>query len=963
MGAAMAAAGLAARPGEAGDDTGADGTKNNAVGAASGASLQAISSNHKQRFMRRQRYLYNTIAGYGTRFLLDMLTWRNILVVVPSAAEAMHPLLTTKPPGLLNVKSAARGRPVVATATTKKRKIQNPHPCLGPDFVVQTVQKHEITRTVPEEPVPELTREQADSNLLLRALIRGSAPYRVSGAEVSVYAPGALTTKLAGVHHNWCVVGALVNKYINTPRTPETPWGLFPPGTTEEAKKAAKDFLYIPFHNAAVCEIYKGTDGAWNKPETRLYGWTKGYGVSIGSLRDAMFWLMYPTYEYDWLFPGDVDILRLKWLAECEVHFMGRMGRIARFMLNNRKRSIRRDLSEILRNYVRNTRDASPPGSPVANVCISALNIFRNSLILGKRVLKHRDTRTLGTKNRQGSAAVGKTAGNGYASEENSDGGDGGGDRAGAGTALCPSGRLGGAGGSRARAGQAGVAGRGGGLTTVAENDGEDDEDEGEVTVMPDDDDYAMDDDEEYVRQGFAAATAAARAAAEQAAQERKSRADVAACGTHGAQAAHMDKLARGAQGRTERDMFALPYADHNQFPLGEEDDDCDGDDSDSDDAAGDDEEEFTTARMGRQPERREMSSFASILLALGTDVHADRRRGRQAETAACTTNSEHGAGLPQCVGPLPGPAEAGGCTDVAVHAGADVDPNAGAGDGVGRLKGGRKRAAKAVAAADIGLDVSAFGDSVAPPVIIAEARRGMAPRSSPGARAFPAAVDSARVSGDTATDACRGQGAFNTPPMHRADEHEKTKTASKARQGRAAPDSDDDDEECNTDEDILDASDEDNEQGGDGFDADAVTGAPFTNTISALSLALPHLHMPAGDGRAASCSAWRESLAVNHPAAAGTNVTVGPASVFGVAGCGQSVVGSRWSLAPFTARRADSTAHARPSSIVQSVSCADAGAQTHQQHYQIAAMVGNTGSMVAAQNGWVLPTSMFSPL
>ena len=65
---------------------------------------------------------------------------------------------------------------------------------------------------------------------------------------------------------------------------------------------------------------------------------------------------------------------------------MGRWGRIIRQLLNKRRRKVRSDYAcAVFRNYY--CRLNRVPGAPIADVLLSAVNVFRNNMILGEMQL------------------------------------------------------------------------------------------------------------------------------------------------------------------------------------------------------------------------------------------------------------------------------------------------------------------------------------------------------------------------------------------------------------------------------------------------------------------------------------------------------------------------------------------------------------------------------------------------
>ena len=335
---------------------------------------EPVMSAFERRLMRR------TAADLGTRFMCDAMLLRPVLAVTPCKTECMLSLFTDKAPGLLNVRSACRGMPIKATSTSDHRRIRNAHPAI-PGVEIFTSSR-DVTR-LPVAGVPEMTREQADRNPLLRALLRGGkTPYEVPGVEASIYdSKRKCETIVAGTRHSWPVKGAILYKRIMTPRDKHFRLGLFDASVGEVERREALQFLFPPDYNSAACQIYSET-GAWSLPGTTHRKWKKPYGVDVSVMHRAMWWwYAYPAFICDKATPAAIDIWALKMRAEAEVHWMGRWGRVIRQMLNKRRRKVRSDYSDVVRNYFQCVNRV--PGAPIADMLLSAVNVFRENMILG----------------------------------------------------------------------------------------------------------------------------------------------------------------------------------------------------------------------------------------------------------------------------------------------------------------------------------------------------------------------------------------------------------------------------------------------------------------------------------------------------------------------------------------------------------------------------------------------------
>lgn len=333
-----------------------------------------------------ERRLCRRIAGdIGTRVMCDAMLFNPVLAVTPCASECMLSLFTDKAPGLLNVRSACTGTPIKATSTSDHRRIRNAHPAiLGLEIFTTEMD----VPALPSAAVPEMTREQADRNPFLQALIRGgNTPYAVPGVEVSIYdSTHTCQTIVAGTRHSWSVKGAILYHRIMTPRSKDYPLGFFDASVTDVQREEAVQFLFPPDYNSTACQIYSET-GAWSKEGTTHRPWRKPYAVDVAVLHSAMWWwYTYPAFLADKTHPSAIDIWTLKTRAEAEVHWMGRWGRIIRQLLNKRRRQIRSDYAQaVFRNYYCALKRV--PDAPIMDMVLSAINVFKDTLILGEQQL------------------------------------------------------------------------------------------------------------------------------------------------------------------------------------------------------------------------------------------------------------------------------------------------------------------------------------------------------------------------------------------------------------------------------------------------------------------------------------------------------------------------------------------------------------------------------------------------
>jgi hypothetical protein len=335
-----------------------------------------------------RRLCRRTAGDIGTRVMCDAMLFNPVLAVTPCASECMLSLFTDKAPGLLNVRSACTGTPIKATSTSDHRRIRNAHPAI-PGLEIFTTVEH--VPTLPAAAVPDMTREQADRNPFLKALIRGgSTPYSVPGVEVSIYdSTHTCQTIVAGTRHSWSVKGAILYHRIMTPRSKDYPLGFFDAFVGDVERQEAVQFLFPPDYNSTACQIYSET-GKWCQAGTTHRPWRKPYAVDVAVLHSAMWWwYTYPAFGTDKTHPSAIDIWTLKTRAEAEVHWMGRWGRIIRQLLNKRRRKIRSDYAEaVFRNYYCALNRV--PGAPIMDMVLSAINVFKYTLILGEEQLATR---------------------------------------------------------------------------------------------------------------------------------------------------------------------------------------------------------------------------------------------------------------------------------------------------------------------------------------------------------------------------------------------------------------------------------------------------------------------------------------------------------------------------------------------------------------------------------------------
>lgn len=341
-----------------------------------GASESVVSKDAQRRYRR--------IAGdIVTRFMWDMMMYDPSLCVVSTVKETLLRLETDKAPGLLCVKSTRDSVPVKKTNTSDHRRTRNPHPAL-PNFSVETV------TTAPKPPrcapIPDLSDEEVRTNPFFNEWIQGTLrPTGVSGCLATLYLDGSANrTMLAGTCHSWCVYGALLNKLCKTPRSAAFPWGYFGPEVTLEQRTSALHVLFAPLYNAAQNEIYK-KDGRWAHEDATRRQWNKAYGMSLQGLHWAAGWRSYPSFASEYAEPRAVHIWELKKMVVASLQFALRYGRILRPMLSNHRRKIRCDYPIVIfRNYFYDTKKRFP-NAPVARMFVSALNAYKDRVILGEQ--------------------------------------------------------------------------------------------------------------------------------------------------------------------------------------------------------------------------------------------------------------------------------------------------------------------------------------------------------------------------------------------------------------------------------------------------------------------------------------------------------------------------------------------------------------------------------------------------
>lgn len=342
------------------------------------------------------RRRYRRVAGdIVTRFMWDMMMYDPSLCVVSTVKETLLRLETDKAPGLLCVKSTRDSVPVKKTNTSDNRKTRNPHPAL-PNFSVETVTS--APKPPPVAPIPDLSDDEVRSNPFFQEWIHGTLrPTGVSGCLATMYSDdGANTTKFAGTCHSWTVYGAFLNKLCRTPRTPAFPWGYFGPEVTDEQRTSALRVLFAPLYNAAHNEIYK-KDGWWADERATRRQWNKAYGMSLQGLHWAAGWRSYPSFASEYAEPRAVRIWELKKMVVASLQFALRYGRILRPMLSNHRRKIRCDYPIVIfRNYFYDTKKRFPH-APVARMFVSALNAYKDRVILGEQPPRtHRKVRLPG---------------------------------------------------------------------------------------------------------------------------------------------------------------------------------------------------------------------------------------------------------------------------------------------------------------------------------------------------------------------------------------------------------------------------------------------------------------------------------------------------------------------------------------------------------------------------------------
>lgn len=304
-----------------------------------------------------------------TRFMMDMMLADPGLAVTPDAAHVAVALFTNKTPGLMNVKSAVQGVPIVNKPEKKTRPIRNLHPTCA----IKSVDIFDgVPVPPPVEPVRDIPLEELERvPLFQRLLTPTTSPLTLRGCEVSVYSTVDGSTLMAGTGHSWVCLGALTYDRIMRPYHPtDHPLGLFGPEVEEDARRACFEILHPALHNVTALETF-WAHGRWACPGATRREFVRPYALDNGLLTAAVFWVFgYPGFTQDWTrahrhvpptYAG-LDVWHLKTYAKAYLEDAARAGRIVRKLLNNRARNIRRDYSMfVLGTYFCATCDDSRP--------------------------------------------------------------------------------------------------------------------------------------------------------------------------------------------------------------------------------------------------------------------------------------------------------------------------------------------------------------------------------------------------------------------------------------------------------------------------------------------------------------------------------------------------------------------------------------------------------------------------
>jgi hypothetical protein len=319
-----------------------------------------------------------------TRFMMDVMVHDPEFAVVPQHSHCALALFTNKTPGLMNVRSAMQGVPIVGSVGCMPRPIRDVHPTCA-------IRKIDVFDGVPRQPVPgpprAIPQEELEAIPLFQQLMTPSAsPFALRGVELSVYCPKTGTTLMAGTRHSWVCLGALTYDRIMRPFHPvHHPLGLFGEEVDEPRRRACFELLHAALFNVTALETF-WNNGAWSRPDAVRRSFLRPYALDNGMLTAAVFWVFgYPGFVQDWTTPdrycppgtGGLDVWHVKTYCKAFLEYAARFGRIVRMLLNNRVRNIRRDYSEfVLGTYYCATCDDARP--------MRLVDTFSNCIKLGE---------------------------------------------------------------------------------------------------------------------------------------------------------------------------------------------------------------------------------------------------------------------------------------------------------------------------------------------------------------------------------------------------------------------------------------------------------------------------------------------------------------------------------------------------------------------------------------------------
>jgi hypothetical protein len=272
------------------------------------------------------------------------------------------------------------------TATSDSRKTKRFHPCLPEGFEIHTVA--DKPKPPPLAPAPELTKEQADRNLLLQAQIRGEdVVTQVPGCLGSIYVPGTkcCVTIASGTGHSWPCLGAQIFFRATTPWSPEYPWGWFEEHVPMEDRLACLIALCGPLFNASRNQIWDA-EGHWSTPEATRRASDKAYGMDPEKKHHAFGWCLYPAWPQEALNPKAIRVWDLKFMVEAQMQWDLRFGRVLRQILTNHKRKIREDFAKVIfpNYYYSCQRRNEVTGAPCLPLWVYVYTAYSRNVILGE---------------------------------------------------------------------------------------------------------------------------------------------------------------------------------------------------------------------------------------------------------------------------------------------------------------------------------------------------------------------------------------------------------------------------------------------------------------------------------------------------------------------------------------------------------------------------------------------------